>query len=916
MKYTLDQILDVTLLQTLQDKLNVIIPFPSALIDNSGKILTATAWQDICTKFHRIHPESEKECIISDQYIQSHMHEADPSVTCRCPHGMVDNAVPIVIEGHHLASFFTGQLFLEPPDPDFFRKQAARYGFDEESYMEAVKKVPVWNMEQLHHYLDFIKTFTESMANMGLIRLREIETNRLAGENELRFRTIIENTQAGYFFIDKDGIIRDVNDSWVSLYKYNSREEVIGHHFTEIQRVDDTGRAIEFVNRILAGDPACFSGEFNRKCKDDSTGYHTFSAKPVLREGEVIGIEGFIIDNTSQRLAEMDRDITRTRLTSVFDKMIEGFALHEIICDDNGIPVDYRFLDINPAFEKMTCLAAHEIIGRTSREVFNGLEPHWIERYGQVALTGEPDTYVNFSAELKKHYRIMAFSNEKGQFATIFDDITERVAAENELRESEAKYRQLSDLTPEGILIHVDGIITYANNSAAWILGASEPEMLVGKKLMNFVHADFQSIVKDLIGRITEHQNQVPIIEEKLVRLNGEVFFSEVAAVPFKLAGRKAVQVVFNDITQRKLAEEKMRTLAHAIDCTNECVSMTDADDTIIFVNKAFCNTYGYSRDELMGRNIIMVRSPAEPRNKTSEILDDTLRGGWSGEVMNRRKDGTDFPVHLSTAIVTDSNDQPVALIGIATDITERKKNEEELIAAKERAVESDRLKSAFLANISHEIRTPMNSILGFSELLEDMVDDPRQLEYLRIISNGGERLLNIINSVIDIAKIEAGQENLSSIEFDINPLMNELFELNKRRNTRVEFINDMVSPQPLNLFTDKTKLFQILNNLLSNALKFTKQGTVRFGYSKSSDNITFYVKDTGLGIPAEFKKKVFDRFRKVDLHDRTDIEGTGLGLAITKELVKMLKGEIWFDSEPGEGTTFFVRLPSPLSPG
>ncbi|MFA5815205.1 MAG: PAS domain S-box protein [Bacteroidales bacterium] len=652
MEYTLDQILDVPLLQALQDKLNAINPFPSALIDNSGKILTATAWQDICTKFHRINPESEKECIKSDQYILSHLHEANPAVTYKCPHGMVDNAVPIVIEGHHLASFFTGQLFLEPPDHDFFRKQAARYGFDEEAYLEAVKKVPVWNKEQLHHYLDFIKTFTESLASMGLTRLREIETNRLATESENRYQSLVEQASDGIFISDQDGNYTDVNTRGCEMFGY-TREEIL-----------------------------------------------KLSMKDLLTQEEV---------------------------------------------------------------EK---------------------QPLRIE-------------------ELK--------------------------------------------------------------------------------------------------------QGKIILSERRMIRQDGSTLPVEISG---KMLTSGHLQDIVRDITLRKEAEENMRNLAHAIDCINECVSMTDADDTIIFVNKAFCNTYGYSPDELLGRNIIMVRSPAEPRNKTSEILDDTLGGGWSGEVMNRRKDGTDFPVHLSTAIVTDSNDQPVALIGIAVDITERKKNEEELIAAKEKAEESDRLKSAYLANISHEIRTPMNSILGFSELLEDIVDDPKQLEYLRIISNGGERLLNIINSVIDIAKIEAGQENLSSIVFDINPLMQELFELNKRRNTRIEFINDTVTSPPFILFTDKTKLFQILNNLLSNALKFTRQGTVRFGYSKSSENITFYVKDTGLGIPAEFKSKVFERFRKVDLHDRTDFEGTGLGLAITKELLKMLKGEIWFESEPGQGTTFFVRFP------
>ncbi len=785
MEFTLDQILDIPLLQSLQDKLNEINPFPSALIDNSGKILTSTAWQDICTKFHRVHPDSERECILSDQYIINHMAEANPAVSYKCPHGMVDNAIPIIVEGYHIANFFTGQFFLEPPDPVFFREQASRYGFDEEAYMEAVARVPVWNMEKRNHYLDFMKTFTESLAQMGLTRLRESEASRVAAENERRFRSIVENTLAGYFFIDRDGIIRDVNDSWVKMYKYDSRDEIVGHQFAEIQQLEDVDLAKEFVERIMAGDQQYFYGEFNRKCKDGSVGYHTFSARPVIIEGEVTGIEGFILDSTRLKLAEMERDLSRTRLTSVFEKMTEGFALHEIICDENGKPVDYRFLDLNPAFARLTGLNVDEIIGKTATEVLPGLEDSWIERYGAVALTGIPVTFDNFVASLNRHFRVVAFSNQRGQFATIFDDIS--------------------------------------------------------------------------------------------------------------------------DIMQ---SEEKLKTLAMAIDSIKECVSMTDTENTILFVNRAFCNTYGYSSDELVGRNISMVRSPANNTLQLEEILDNTIGGGWDGEVMNRRKDGTDFPVHISTAKVADKNDQPIALIGIAVDITERKKNEEELIAAKERAEESDRLKSAFLANISHEIRTPMNSILGFSELLEEIVDDPVQLGYLRIISNGGERLLNIINSVIDIAKIESGQENLSPVEFDVNSLLDDLYELNKRRNPAISFINDMASHDSLPMFTDKTKLFQILNNLLSNALKYTKKGGVNFGYTIDSGFITFYVKDTGIGIPSEFSSKIYKRFQKVEFKDRTDFEGTGLGLAITKELVSMLKGEIRFDSAPDKGTTFFVKFP------
>ena len=911
MEYTLDQILDINVLQSLQDKLNAINPFPSALIDVKGRILTATAWQDICTKFHRINPESEKECIISDQWINRHLDEANPSVTYKCPNGLVDNAIPIIIEGHHLANYFTGQFFLEPPDLDFFRAQAIRYGFDMEAYLEAVKKVPVWTIEQTVTYLDFIKSFTESLALQGLTRLREIESTRQAAANEQRFRTIIEDSRAGYFFIDSDGIIRDVNDTWVKLYKYDSREEIVGHHFSEIQQFEDKDKAQNFVQHILNDDPEFLSGDFSRRCKDGSIGYHSFSARPLKRDNQVIGIEGFIIDSTGQRIAEIERDLSSLRLASVFNSMVEGFALHEIVCDDQGVPVDYVFLDANPAFENITGMKAREIIGKRVTEVMPGLDFFWIERYGKVALTGEAVTFEHFDSVLNKHFSVTAFSNKTGQFATIFDDITQRVASENELRESEVKYRQLTDLTPEGILIHTDGAIIFANNSAARILKARSAEDVIGRRIMDFVHQDYKKAARDRMNIVSNHGTSVPVFEEKLLRMNGEPFFSEVSAVPFELSGRNAVQVIFNDITDRKVKEADLKTLAQAIDSIKECVSMTDSSNSIIFVNQAFCNTYGYSHEELVGQNISMVRSANHDNGTSStEILSETLGGGWSGEVINRKKDGTNFPVHISTAIIKGDDEIPLALIGIATDITERRKNQEELIAAKEKAEESDRLKSASLANISHEIRTPMNSILGFTELLEDMVEDPQQLDYLSIISKGGQRLLNIINAVIDIAKIEAGQVTLVMQQFDLNELLLELYELNKMRNTAIEFICDPLSPEPLMMNTDKTKLFQIVNNLLSNALKFTRSGSVHFGYTVESESLRLYVKDTGIGIPPEFKTKVFQRFRKVDLHDRTDYEGTGLGLAITAELVSMLKGEISFESEAGQGTLFIVKLP------
>jgi ligand-binding sensor protein len=205
MRYTLEELINIPLLQNLQEKLNDIYSFPSAIVDNNGKVLTAVAWQDICTKFHRVHPECEKECLKSDRYILDHLHEANPAVSYQCPHGLIDNAVPIMIDGNHLGNFFTGQFFLEKPELEFFKRQAQIYGFNEMAYMEAVAKVPVWTKQKLDQYLDFIKGFIEMIAGFGLSQLKEIEAHTIMQENEKRNLAIIQSTSDWIWELDQHG---------------------------------------------------------------------------------------------------------------------------------------------------------------------------------------------------------------------------------------------------------------------------------------------------------------------------------------------------------------------------------------------------------------------------------------------------------------------------------------------------------------------------------------------------------------------------------------------------------------------------------------------------------------------------------------------------------------------------------------
>jgi signal transduction histidine kinase len=259
-------------------------------------------------------------------------------------------------------------------------------------------------------------------------------------------------------------------------------------------------------------------------------------------------------------------------------------------------------------------------------------------------------------------------------------------------------------------------------------------------------------------------------------------------------------------------------------------------------------------------------------------------------------------------------NGEPVELIGYWIDISKRKKADRELVIAKERAEKSDRLKSAFLANMSHEIRTPMNGIMGFADLLKDpdLSEDERN-EYIGIIRKSGNRLLNIINDLINISKIESGQMSVKYEETNINEQLDFLFRFfeaeTRQKNLELSVVKSLKDSECA-IMTDKEKVYAILTNLIKNAIKFTEEGAIQFGYFIRGENVEFFVKDTGIGISKENQHAILERFIQVDSGFSSGYEGAGLGLSISKAYVELLGGKIWIESELGKGSAFYFLLP------
>ena len=421
-----------------------------------------------------------------------------------------------------------------------------------------------------------------------------------------------------------------------------------------------------------------------------------------------------------------------------------------------------------------------------------------------------------------------------------------------------------------------------------------------------------EAAIESLLNGATDY-----VLKNRIERLG--------SAVKRAIRESKLQQEYQKAISKLRQKEEQYRTL---IEGMNEGLMLTDTKGTILFVNQQACDITGYDAEELIHKNFNQVLF--DPKDKSFGMEIDLLRKQGSKnsfEIEMIRKNNEKIWVHVSCSPVYNDTNEETGMIGVFQDISDRKKTEnerkkltQELVWAKEKAEESDRLKSAFLANISHEIRTPMNGILGFAELLKtpELTQDI-QKRYIQIIEESGKRMLNIINDIVDISKIEAGQMIIHLEETNVNLLLKNLlvFFTPEAHSKGLKLtVSANLPDEKVTIQTDHNKLAQILTNLIKNAIKFTNSGSIEFGYNSNfaetrhALSLQFFVKDTGVGIPADQTEMIFERFRQGSVSLTRAYEGAGLGLSISKAYVNMLGGQIRVKSEIGKGSEFSFTLP------
>lgn len=480
--------LDKGTIQALMDQFYEVTSLPMSIVDLEGNVLVGIGWQDICTNFHRTNPESLARCLESDLELAKHIPRGEYRLY-KCKNNMWDAATPLIIEDKHMGNIFMGQFFFddETPDEDLFRRQAREYGYDEEAYIEAFRRIPVFSRKHIQNAMVFFTAFAELIASMSynrsILSAALAERDRLIGSlqsTQATLRNYIDNAPVAVIVIDGQGNYIDVNPMASTMAGY-SREEFLSMKFLDVIPPESRPAIMESFRHLITSGSLYDEGPFVGK--NGKSGYWSLNAVKVSPDRFL----AFVQDITESRQTAERLEKSREDYRLLFENQPTGFALHEILLDENGDPFDYRFIDVNPAFERLTGFSREQVIGRTVLEVMPQTEPVWIETYGRVARTGEPERLESYAAGIGKYFSVTVYRPQPGQFVTSFLDITKRKTMELALQKSEEQMDLFLNATTELVFLkdsslkHVfvnDAYVSFLERTREETLGKTDFEIL------------------------------------------------------------------------------------------------------------------------------------------------------------------------------------------------------------------------------------------------------------------------------------------------------------------------------------------------------------------------------------------------------------------------------------------------------
>ena len=505
-------------------------------------------------------------------------------------------------------------------------------------------------------------------------------------------------------------------------------------------------------------------------------------------------------------------------------------------------------------------------------------------------------------------------------------------------RQVETRWRRLVEGHPGPIYITIDGCFQYLNPSAVRFFGVTSQKELLGRSVFEFMEPDVREEMQARKEQLEAGRPTAPV-EYRMQRDDGTWRTVVTQSVPVTHGGQPAAQTVLQDVTDRKRNEEELRRNKERFQAVSDqaidVIAIVDHQANFQYLSASFEDVTGLGSEAMLGENAFARVHPDDVAAGTSAFERAITNPDTTVDVELRYEHASGDWRHLQVKAkrLHTAQDAPEMLINVR-DVTEQKRYEEKLVAAKEKAEEMNRLKSAFLANMSHEIRTPLTSIIGFTDVLNDMDLEEQARHFIRLVHRSGERLLETLNSVLDLSQLEAGSVQLHPEAVRVVMEARSVVEsFDQRAAAKGVDIQIETPSDPVTIVTDCSALQRVITNLVSNAIKFTDRGgtvTLRVwkgaacaadqfaanGRRTPDNSLGLEVSDTGVGIDEAFLPHLFDAFKQESTGNARQYEGNGLGLTITKQLVDLMQGTIAVKSAKGDGATFTVLLPPTLSPG
>ena len=611
----------------------------------------------------------------------------------------------------------------------------------------------------------------------------------------------------------------------------------------------------------------------------------------------------------------------QTFLNNLFHFMPMGYIRMSIIRDENNKPCDYRVTDANEVSSTFFGLPLESYIGSLASEK----HPDYLQKLNFLEEILDSNSYREkdeYFPRTERYTHWVIYSPGKDEIVGLFLDSTGSVQANRALDRSEKLFQNIFANIPAGVEIYdKDGYLIDLNNKDLEIFGVVNKSDVIGVNF--FENPNVPQGIRDRVRnedlvdfRLNYSFEQAEGYYETN-RSNAIELYSKVSKLYDNEGNFSGYILISIDNTERIDAMNRIRDFENFFLMISDYAKVGYAKLNLLnrkgYAIKQWYKNLGEEEDTLLDEVVgVYTHMHPEDRKRFLDFYDevrDGKRRHFQGE-MRIRRPGTKNEWNWVSSNVMVTNYKPeeneIEIIGINYDITELKETEAELIQARDKAEMMDRLKSAFLANMSHEIRTPLNAIVGFSDLLVETEELSERQEYIKIVRENNELLLQLISDILDLSKIEAGTFEFTSGDVDVNLLCEDIVRsMGMKAKGEVELVLDNHLPV-CHVISDRNRIHQVISNFVNNAMKFTSEGSIHVGYKLKDGELEFYVEDTGIGIEKEQLPHIFERFVKLN----SFVHGTGLGLSICQSIVEQLGGRIGVDSEKGKGSRFWFTIP------